>query len=198
MEDRIPVEFGGGNGLREIRDYEAAALEHGFPGLFFPLTGYDGRKGAVGWIDRQGMVPLCEAGELSAVNALGILEQLVYGMYEDMDLCLLPEDCRLSVDDIYVDTATWKVRAVFRPAAESDAACDPASAIRRKAALAASGMLRSAEIGARGYLERAVRILNRDDMSLDRAVSGLEALKRRAFRLSDPEGSKLDFGNVFV
>ena len=198
MEDRIAVRLGEENSGRRIRHFEAEALKNGDPGLFFPLSGYDDRGRVRGWIDLKGMVPVTKAGELSAFRALDILEQLIYGQYEDMDLCLLPEDCRLSVDDIYVDTATWKVRAVFRPAAESDAACDPASAIRRKAALAASGMLRSAEIGARGYLERAVRILNRDDMSLDRAVSGLEALKRRAFRLSDPEGSKLDFGNVFV
>ena len=198
MEDRMPVDLGERGRYRRIGDFEAAALECGDPALFFPLSGFDARENPVGWIDRRGMVPLSKAGEISAVHAMEILEQLVYGLYEDMDLCLLPENCLLGMEDVYADTVTWRVRAVFRPAVPPEGTVDPAASIRRKVSAVASGMLKVSEIRARGYIERALRLLAREDLSLDRTIRELEALKQRAFRLSSPEGAKLDFGNVFV
>lgn len=198
MEDRMPVQLGGVNGSGGIRGFEAAALEMGSPELYFPLSGFDGRSGATGWIDRRGMVPLRKAGELSAVDALGIIQKLIYGMYEDMDLCLMPENCRMGMDDIYVDKSTMKIRVVFMPAQAPPDPGGPARVILGKASAAASGMIRISEIRARGYLERAVRILSREDLDLESAVGEVEALKKRAFRLSDPSGARLDFGNIFV
>ena len=194
----MAVRLGEGQGFRRIGQFEAEALEYGRPVFYFPLTGFDDRGGIRGWIDRRGMVPVTKAGEISAVSGLDVLEQIVYGMYDDMDLCLMPYNCRLGIEDIFVDRETWKTRAVFRPVDAKGGPADMSALIRRKTAVLAREMIRSADVRARGYLERAAVILAREGSGLDEAVSGLETLKRRAFRLSDAERAKLDFGDVFV
>ena len=197
MEDRIAVRLGEENSGRRIRHFEAEALKNGDPGLFFPLSGYDDRGRIRGWIDLKGMVPVTKAGELSAFRALDILEQLIYGQYEDMDLCLMPGYFGLETGDIYVDPGTWKIRAVFRPSLPGKNADDPAGEIKKTAAAAALGLIPVSELRAKGFLEQASRILRRRDLSLDRAAAEIEALKRRAHRLSG-KGPELDFGNIFV
>ena len=197
MEERVVVRLGGGKEGRRISGFEAEALMKGRPGLFFPLSGYDERGRIRGWIDLKGMVPVTKAGEIPAFRALDVLEQLIYGLYEDMDLCLMPGSVALGIGEIYIDRSTWKIRAVFIPSARGENGDDPSGSIKRIAANAALGLIPVSEIRARGFLEQAARLLKRREMSLDRAVAEIEALKRRAHRLSG-NGPELDFGNIFV
>lgn len=174
MKDTLFMEFG----KKDFRECEKKILA-GWKGEPFAEVGMKEKDTTIEcYFDITGIAPISELKDLRTVEKLNIIKETAAGIDEAADMFIFPDRYEITEETVYTNESKDRVRFLFVPRREKKMLSD----FYEGAINIAKMFVVEASEGEQQILNKAVGILSERTFGIEKAIRGIDNLKKEVHR----------------